>query len=215
MGAELISARLMVSILVVASSMGARAQESAPVSGVSSSYLASGVALLSSASGRLGAFLDEQTQQTKLNVYGCLIGASGPICGGGARTDHILLHQAPGAVGLGGDLQVMDRIRVAGDLVWRPYMSSLAHDSSWTMHNMSGVREAGAGGAGFRTEWVLSYDFTNALSAGLGGSYSLSSPEAVDASYGALSLPKADQRSFGAFFHLNYRFGQNPSVTGR
>jgi hypothetical protein len=195
--------------------MNARAQDSVTTPQATVGYLESGAALLGSATGRLGAFIDEQAQRARLNVYGCLIGATGPICSEGLRTNHILLSQKPGSVGFGGGLQVMDRIRVSGDLVWQPYMSSLAHDSSWTMHNMSGVREAGAGGAGFKTEWVLSYDFTNALSAGLGGRYSLSGPEQVDTRYGTLAPPKADQRSFGAFFHLNYRFGENASGVGR
>ncbi len=218
MGAELISRRLTAVIFMLASGFGAQAQDKvAPVQSAPG-YLESGVALFNNATDQIGSFISEQSAKTQLSVYGCLTGASGPICSMGGKPEHIYLRQSPGpagpvggvgALGLGGDLHVMDRIRVSGELVWQPYMAAGTNDASWTMHNMSGVRQAGAGGAGFKTEWVLSYDFTNALSAGLGGRYSIANPETVDSRFGALAQPKTDQRSFGAFFQLNYRFGQN------
>ena len=174
-----------------------------------------GFAFLNSASDRLGAFIADQSQNTRLSVYGCLNGASGPICSSGDKADHIFLRQpagAPtsvGAVGLGGDLQVRERIRVSGELVWQPYMMGKATDGAWTRQNLTGVREPVSGGQGFRTQWMLSYDFTNALSAGLGASYSLATPEVVDSRFGALAAPRGDQRSYGAFLQLQYRFGQD------
>ena len=218
MGAELISRRLTATAFFFASVLGAQAQDKAAPAQPSPGYLQSGAALLTNATDQLGLFISDQSAKAQLSVYGCLTGASGPICSTGGKAEHIFLHQSPGpsgpvsgvgAVGLGGDLHVMDRIRVSGELVWQPYMAARANDSSWTMHNLSGVREPGVGGAGFKTEWVLSYDFTNALSAGLGGRYAVASPEVVDSRFGALAPPKGDQRSFGAFFQLNYRFGQN------
>ena len=218
MGAELISIRLTATAFFLASSFGVLAQDAAANKQATPGYLESGVALFNSASNQIGAFISEQGAKTQLSVYGCLTGASGPICNIGGKPEHIYLRQAPGvigtvggvgAVGLAGDLHVMDRIRVSGELVWQPYMASGANDTTWTTHNMSGVRQAGAGGAGFKTEWVLSYDFTNALSAGLGGRYSVANPEAIDSRFGALAPPKSDQRSFGAFFQLQYRFGLN------
>ena len=218
MGAELISRRLTATVLFLAGALGAQAQDRPAAAQPAAGFLDSGVALFNSASSQLGTFITEQDVNARLSVYGCLTGASGPICSTGGKAEHIFLRQSPGpagpvsgfgAVGLGGDLHVMDRIRVSGDLVWQPYMAARANDSSWTMHNMSGIREAGAGGSGFKTEWVLSYDFTNALSAGLGGRYAVASPDVLDNHFGALAQPKGDQRSFGAFFQLNYRFGQN------
>jgi len=35
----------------------------------------------------------------------------------------------------------------------------------------------------------------------------VANPEGVDTRFGALAPPKSDQRSFGAFFQLHYRFG--------
>ena len=215
-GAGLISRVFIVAGFVLAGSLSAQAQQS-PQSAkpAEAGYIDTGFALLSSASDRLGTFIADQTQNTRLSVYGCLNGASGPICSSGDKMDHIFLRQpagAPsgvGAVGLGGDLQVRERIRVSGELVWQPYMMARATDAAWTMHNLSGVREPASGGAGFKTQWMLSYDFTHAFSAGVGGSYSLATPEMVDSRYGALSAPRADQRSFGAFFQLQYRFGQD------
>jgi hypothetical protein len=218
MGAELIIRRLGLTAFLIASCASAWAQESAPAAQPSNSYLESSVALVTGATDRVGAFISEQTQKAQLSVYGCLTGSSGPICSAGSKADHIFLRQSSvtsgpvsgvGAVGLGGDLHVMNRIRVSGELVWQPYMAARANDTSWTTSNLSGIREAAVGGAGFKTEWVLSYDFTNALSAGLGGRYAVASPEVVDSRFGALAPPKGDQRSFGAFFQLNYRFGQN------
>ena len=218
MGAQLVASRWIAVALGLVSGFGARAQDATPAAQPSLDYLQSGVTLFNSASDRIGSFISDQTAKAQLSVYGCLTGASGPICSSSAKADHIFLRQSPGpagpvsgvgAVGLGGDLHVMDRIRVSGELVWQPYMAARANDTSWTMHNMSGVREPGVGGAGFKTEWVLSYDFTKALSAGLGGRYSVSAPEAVDARFGALAPPKSDQRNFGAFVQLHYRFGQD------
>ena len=216
MGAELISRVCIVGGFVLAGSLSAQAQQSPQAAKpAETGYIDTGFALLNSASDRLGSFIADQAQNTKLSVYGCLNGASGPICSSGGKTDHIFLRQSSGAasgvgaVGLGGDLQVRDRIRVSGELVWQPYMMARATDAAWTMHNLSGVREQSAGGAGFKTQWMLSYDFTHALSAGLGGSYSLATPEVADSRYGVLGTPRADQRSFGAFFQLQYRFGQD------
>lgn len=218
MGAQVITSRWMGVMFGLVSGFSAQAQDAAPTAQPTSDYLRSGVAIFNDASDRLGSFISDQAAKAQLSVYGCLTGASGPICSSGAKADHIFLRQSPGpagpvggigAVGLGGDLHVMDRIRVSGELVWQPYMAARASDASWTMHNLSGVREPGVGGAGFKTEWVLSYDFTNALSAGLGGRYSVSAPEAVDARFGALAPPKSDQRNFGAFVQLHYRFGQD------
>ena len=56
-----------------------------------------GFAFLNSASDRLGAFITDQSQNTKLSVYGCLNGASGPICSSGDKADHIFLRQPAGA----------------------------------------------------------------------------------------------------------------------
>ncbi len=216
MGAELVSRHLAALVFFFASGLGALAQDAAASKQAAPGYLESGVALFNSASDQIGSFISEQSARTQLSVYGCLTGASGPICSIGGKPEHIYLRQPSGvpgpvggvgAMGLGGDLQVMDRIRVSGELVWQPYMAAGANDAAWTMHNMSGVRQVGAGGAGFKTEWVLSYDFTNALSAGLGGRYSVANPEGVDSRFGALAPPKSDQRSFGAFFQLHYRFG--------
>ncbi len=213
--------RLMFSAVLIASCASAQAQDRVTVSPSSAGYLGSSVALFNNATDRVGAFITEQTANAQLSVYGCLTGASGPICSTGGKADHIFLRPAAGpvgpvsgvgAVGLGGDLHVMDRIRVSGELVWQPYMAARANDSSWTTSNMSGVREPVVGGAGFKTEWVLSYDFTKALSAGLGGRYAVAAPDAVDGRFGALAQPRADQRSFGAFFQLNYRFGQDLSA---
>ena len=216
MGAELIARVCIVAGFVLAGSLSAQAQQGPQATQpAATGYIDTGFALLNSASDRLGTFISDQSQNTKLSVYGCLIGAAGPICSSGDKTDHIFLRQpsgvssGAGAVGLGGDLQVRERIRVSGELVWQPYMMARANDAAWTMHNLSGVREPAAGGAGFKTQWMLSYDFTNAFSAGLGGSYSLATPEVVDSRYGALAAPRADQRSFGAFFQLQYRFGQD------
>ena len=201
---------------VLASGLSAQAQQSSQATQpAATGYIDTGFALLNSASDRLGSFIADQTQSTKLSVYGCLNGASGPICSSGDKTDHIFLRpqsgaaSGVGALGLGGDLQVRERIRVSGELVWQPYMMARATDAAWTTHNLSGVREPSAGGAGFKTQWMLSYDFTHAFSAGLGGSYSLATPEVMDSRYGALAAPRADLRSFGAFFQLQYRFGQD------
>ena len=218
MGAALVASRWIAVGFGLVGGFGAQAQEVAPTAQPAPGYLQSGVALFNDASDRLGSFISDQTAKTQLSVYGCLTGASGPVCSSSAKADHIFLRQSSGpaspvsgvgAVGLGGDLHVMDRIRVSGELVWQPYMAARANDASWAMHNLSGVREPGVGGAGFKTEWVLSYDFTKALSAGLGGRYSVSAPEAVDARFGALAPPKSDQRNFGAFVQLHYRFGQD------
>jgi hypothetical protein len=214
----------MLTAFLIASCASAQAQDRVYVADPSNSYFKSGIALFNDATDRVGAFISEQGAKTQLNVYGCLTGASGPICSSGEKPDHIFLRQSSGpagpvggvgAVGLGGDLHVMDRIRVSGELVWQPYMAARANDSSWTTTNMSGVREPTMGGAGFKTEWVLSYDFTRALSAGLGGRYSVSAPDVVDGRFGALAAPKADQRNFGAFFQLHYRFGQDLPVKAK
>ena len=201
---------------VLASSLSVQAQQGLQAAKPAEvGYIDTGFALLNSASDRLGSFIADQTQNTKLSVYGCLNGASGTVCSSGDKTGHIFLRQQPdvtssvGAVGLGGDLQVRERIRVSGELVWQPYMMARANDAAWTMHNLTGVREPAAGGAGFTTQWMMSYDFTNAFSAGLRGTYSLATPELVDSRYGALTAPRADQRSYGAFFQLQYRFGQD------
>jgi hypothetical protein len=201
----LISRVFIVAGFVLAGSLSAQAQQSPQAAKpAETGYIDTGFALLNSASAHLGTFIADQTQNTRLSVYGCLNGASGPICSSGDKADHIFLRQPSGAangvgaVGLGGDLQV-----------WQPYMMARATDAAWTMHNLSGVREPASGGAGFKTQWMLSYDFTHAFSAGVGGSYSLATPEMVDARYGALAAPRADQRSFGAFFQLQYRFGQD------
>jgi len=205
-----------VASFVLAGSLSAQAQQSAQTAkAVEADYIDTGFALLNSASDRLGTFIADQTQNTRLSVYGCLNGASGPVCSSGDKSDHIFLRQPSGvpgnvgALGLGGDLQVRERIRVSGELVWQPYMMAKANDAAWTMHNLTGVREPVSGGAGFKTQWMLSYDFTNAFSAGLGGTYSLATPEVADSRYGALTGPRGDQRNFGAFFQLQYRFGQD------
>ena len=216
MGAKLALRGLTAAAFFLAGALGALAQDGAAKTQAAPGYLESGVALFNSATGQIGSFISDQTAKTQISVYGCLAGANGPICSVGGKPEHIYLHQTPGpsnpmggvgAMGLGGDLQVMDRIRVSGELVWQPYMAANPSDPSGTMNTMSGVRQVGSGGAGFKTQWVLSYDFTNALSAGLGGRYTLAAPEAVDSRFGALAPPKSDQRNFGAFFQLHYRFG--------
>ena len=218
----MISRVCIVAGFVLAGSLDAQAQQSPQATPPAvAGYIDTGFALLNSASDRLGSFITDQTQNTKLSVYGCLNGASGPICSSGDKTDHIFLRQpsgpvsGAGAVGLGGDLQVRERIRVSGELVWQPYMMARANDAVWTTHNLTGVREPAAGGAGFKTQWMLSYDFTNAFSAGLGGSYSLATPEIVDSRYGALAAPRSDLRSFGAFFQLQYRFGKDQAFKAK
>jgi hypothetical protein len=79
-------------------------------------------------------------------------------------------------VGFWGEVKLLDRLKLSGEVAWLPFLQLGAHDFHWlrlgqTPFAISGPIPEGGGGTGFQVEALLSYQLNERFSFGLGWRY--------------------------------------------
>jgi outer membrane protease len=74
-------------------------------------------------------------------------------------------------VGMSGEAMVTDRVKVAADVAYLPYVNFKGLDTHWQRVPVILFTETSNGGQGVQLQGLLSYYFTPALSVGVGGRY--------------------------------------------
>jgi opacity protein-like surface antigen/outer membrane protease len=164
---------------------------------------------------RLGGFLGYHYYNQRMNAFGCTQIGGGEVCvPGPVPANSLGLGQTEywqaARVGLGGDLMLTDRLKLAAEAVWLPYMSFVGKDNHWSRSDINPQFDYGHGYNGFQTESVLSYALTDRIDVGIGGRYWI-----FKAQHTSSQFPSAVSRSpesitssrFGGFLQASYKFG--------
>lgn len=165
---------------------------------------------------RLGGFLGYHYYTQRMNAFGCAQIGGGSICepAGSVPGNAVLLGQTEywqaARVGIGGDVLLTDRLKLAAEAVWLPYMSFIGKDNHWLRSDINPQFDYGHGYNGFQAESVLTYALTDRIDVGVGGRYWL-----FQAQHGSTRFPDSATRSpmsftssrYGGFLQVSYRFG--------
>jgi opacity protein-like surface antigen len=125
---------------------------------------------------RLGAFVGYSHNEEQLHAYGCEQISVSDICGppGALPGNMIVLsrHESWNAlrIGLAGDVDVTERIRISADAAYLPTVSFRGHDNHWARPDINPLSDAG-GGYGYQLEGIVSYRFAERLRIGAGARY--------------------------------------------
>ncbi|MGO9445447.1 MAG: outer membrane beta-barrel protein [Thiobacillaceae bacterium] len=128
----------------------------------------------------VGPFVGYNYYHEKLNADGCSQLASGSFC---VPTIANVIQGITNndkwqslRIGLNGEAEPIERIKLTADAAWLPYMDLSGLDSHWVRINSNGgftgpIPTDGVGHNGYQLESVVSYQVTPALSLGLGARY--------------------------------------------
>jgi hypothetical protein len=123
-------------------------------------------------------------------------------------------------VGFWGELKLLDRLKLSGEVAWLPFLQLSAHDTHWlrlgqTPLAISGPIPEFGGGTGFQAEALLSYQLDERFNFGLGWRYWLLETQGTtdfESVIVGVSDPVAQPLNFkttryGGFAQGSYRFG--------
>ena len=117
-------------------------------------------------------------------------------------------------LGFNTEWKITPRWKLATDVAWLPYV----HLSAWDLHLLrpdlvGSTPQSGAGLSNWQLEAILSYDFTNEWSVGLGARYWKFDTDAevhFERSAGGFPQSAAFQTErWGAFFQTSYKYGHS------
>ncbi len=175
-----------------------------------------GYSFLRASTWRLGGFLGYHYYSQRMNAFGCTQIGGGSVCepADSIPGNALVLGQTEywqaARVGIGGDMLLTDRLKLAAEAVWLPYMSYRGTDNHWLRSDINPQFDTGHGVNGFQTESVLSYALTERIDVGVGARYWL-----FQAQHGSTQFPGVENRSpmnfissrYGAFVQASYKFG--------
>lgn len=166
---------------------------------------------------RAGGFLGYHYYQQRMNAFGCAQIGGGEICETPAPANELGLgqneHWQAARVGVGGDVLLMDRLKLAAEAAWLPYMSFHGWDNHWQRPEINPLPEWGHGYNGFQAESVLTYALTERVDVGVGARYWLFHAQNGWTQFpGVPSSPQSYTSSrYGVFVQASYRFGGDPA----
>ena len=175
-----------------------------------------GYSFLRASTWRLGGFLGYHYYSQRMNAFGCTQIGGGSVCepADSIPGNALVLGQTEywqaARVGIGGDVLLTDRLKLAAEAVWLPYMSYRGTDNHWLRSDINPQLDTGHGVNGFQTESVLSYALNERIDVGVGARYWL-----FQAQHGSTQFPDVENRSpmnfissrYGAFVQASYKFG--------
>ncbi len=112
-------------------------------------------------------------------------------------------------VGMSGEAMVTDRVKVAADVAYLPYVNFKGLDTHWQRVPVILFTETSNGGQGVQLEGLLSYYFTPALSVGVGGRYWAAWTTNGTTTAEGINFPQSFRGAFqqaGAFVQASYNF---------
>jgi hypothetical protein len=159
------------------------------------------------------------------NAYGCSQIAGNPqICVPSISGSVLAITEDTGwdfaRLGILGEFRLLDRLTFSGEVAWLPYVQVSGQDTHWLrlgamVNDLSGPINQTGSGTGVQIESILSYQFTDRFSIGLGGRYSyLQTRGTADLEQmivgvsSPISQPlKFTTTRYGGFVQSAYRFG--------
>lgn len=116
-------------------------------------------------------------------------------------------------VGANGEVRLMDRLKLGGDIAYLPYVAFQGSDN----HLLRGILSPEWGsGNGVQLEAVLSFDVTPEFIIGLGGRYWAMWTTDAYVAFGGTPCPcptlPARAERYGVFLQASYRFAQPPAA---
>ncbi|HKH20896.1 MAG TPA: hypothetical protein VKB53_08435 [Gammaproteobacteria bacterium] len=173
---------------------------------------------------KLGAFVGYHYNFQRLNAYGCTqTGGHPEICVPPFPTSVLGITEEATwnamRLGVNFEWRFWDRFKLATEFAWLPYAVLEAKDTHWQRPDLSGATpETGSTAANVQLEAILSYSFSDALSAGIGGRYwtigtgggGATAHFEQTAQLGAPQALTFRTSQWGAFLQGSYKFGGLP-----
>ncbi|HLL28180.1 MAG TPA: omptin family outer membrane protease [Xanthobacteraceae bacterium] len=179
-----------------------------------------GYYFLDNSRGKLGGFVGYHFYHEKLNAFGCTQTATNPaICvpsiGDSVRviTQNNDWHSV--RLGVAGEVTIMPNLKLSGDAAYLPYVTLNGSDTHWLRlgTDFSGPTPETGHGTGMQFEGILTYNFNNYLSLGVGGRYwRMDAPHGIshfDESFIGGALPQVEKfqtNRYGTFVQLGLKY---------
>jgi outer membrane protease len=169
---------------------------------------------------RVGMFVGYGYMLEKTNAYGCAQISSNPFICVPTINDGVLgisedTQWQWARLGIVGDVWLAPRIKLTAEFAWVPYAQMNGWDTHWLRLGSSftgAIPETGHG-TGYQVEALLSYQFTDRFSVGLGGRYWYLQTNGT-ADFTTAAIGGGEQQSlnfwtsrYGAFLQAKYCFG--------
>jgi outer membrane protease len=126
---------------------------------------------------KLGGFVGYHFYREKMNAYGCVQTATNPGCVPSIPNSVLALSQVndwySARVGVAGEVTIAPNLKLSGDAAYLPYVKLKGSDFHWLRigTTFDGPTPETGHGTGMQFESVLSYNFNDYLSLGVGGRY--------------------------------------------
>jgi len=176
-----------------------------------------GYYLMDTAAAKLGPFVGYHFYGEKLNAFGCTQTASHPaICVPSIDSSIRVITEKDNwyslRVGIAAEVMITPELKLSGDAAYLPYVKMSGSDRHWLRPDFSGPIPETAHGTGMQFEGVLSYNFNDYVSLGVGGRYWRMDAPHGQAHFDAVTLGGAAQvikfetNRFGAFVQLGLKY---------
>ena len=178
-----------------------------------------GYYFLDTAQAKLGPFVGYHFYGEKLNAFGCTQTATNPfVCAGGIPDSIRVLtqnnHWYSARVGAAGEVTIAPNLKLSGDAAYLPYVKLKGADIHWLRLGVDfdGPTPETGHGTGMQLEGVLTYNFNDYLSLGVGGRYwRMDAPHGTahfeDSTInGGPQVEKFHTNRYGAFVQLGLKY---------
>ncbi len=168
---------------------------------------------------KLGPLVGYHFYQEKMNAFGCTQTATNPaVCVPSIANSVRVITEKDNwhslRVGVAGEATIAPNLKLSGDAAYLPYVSMSGTDTHWLRIgvDLSGPIPETAHGTGAQFEGVLTYNFNEYLSLGVGGRYwHLEAPHG-EAHFdqvtlgGTAQVIKFETNRYGAFVQLGLKY---------
>jgi hypothetical protein len=168
---------------------------------------------------KLGGFIGYHFYREKMNAYGCTQTATNPVvCAGGIPGSVLALTQEnqwySARVGVAGEVTLAPNLRLSGNAAYLPYVKLKGADTHWLRLGIdfNGPTPETAHGTGAQLESVLTYNFNQYFSLGIGGRYwRMDAPHGTahfedSTLFGGPQVEKFQANRYGAFVQLGLKY---------
>jgi opacity protein-like surface antigen len=180
-----------------------------------------GYTALHGAGWRLGAFAGINYFEERLSAYGCTQIAGNPgICVPAGVIPAASMGLSRNEkwtslrLGIGGDVMVTDRIKIAAEAAWLPWINFSGNDNHWFRPDINPLTDTGTGNNGYQLEAIASYRVTDRLSLGVGARYWQMNAKG-HTQFPVVGLPPSPTRysvnRTTVFVQASYAFGGDPA----
>jgi hypothetical protein len=178
-----------------------------------------GYYFLDTAHAKLGGFVGYHYYRENMNAFGCTQTATNPfVCVPSIPSSVRVLSQLynwySARVGAAGEVTLAPNLKLSGDAAYLPYVNLKGADTHWLRLGIdfNGPTPETGHGTGMQFESVLSYNFNQYLTLGVGGRYwRMDAPHGearfdVSAPGASAQVEKFQTNRYGAFIQLGLKY---------